>query len=203
MALDPQPGNPDRSPALVVFDAMGVLYTTGDDVAALLIPYLRELGCSLLDTAIRDLYRDASLGRMTSAAFWTVCGVAGDDADFCARHHLTPGIDTLLADLRRRGIPLACLSNDVSEWSRLLRERFGLDRFIDTWVISGDIGVRKPDPAAYAALAEAMRVSPARMVFLDDKQVNVDAASDAGLDAIVFTGVAPAREALRARGLLP
>ena len=189
-------------PTVVVFDAMGVLYAAGDDVSELVIPYLRELGSGLAAAEIHALYRRASLGEMTSAEFWAACGVRGDDAVLCGRHALVPGIADLLADLRGAGVPLACLSNDLSEWSVRLRRRFGLEDLIGTWVISGDIGLRKPAREAFQALARATGVPPERMVFFDDRPDNVTAASAYGIDALQFTDVRAARAALQARGLL-
>ena len=192
-------GTSDR---VVVFDAMGVLYEDGDDVAAQLIPYLRDRGCSLTDTEITDLYRQASLGYMSSDALWSAYGVSSDDARYCLGHRLTPGIDQLLADLHDHGVRMACLSNDVSEWSILLRDRFALSRWIDTWVISGDIGLRKPDPEAFRTLSARLGVPLELLVFFDDMPRNVEAAQALGIDAVKFTGAEACREALLIRGLV-
>jgi hypothetical protein len=89
---------------VVVFDAMGVLYSSADDVGEFLVPYLRDHGCVLDRGEIAQRYKECRLGT---------------------------------------GVRLACLSNDVSEWSKLLRERFGLSEYITDWFISADIGVRK------------------------------------------------------------
>ena len=186
----------------VVFDAMGVLYAVGDDESDLLIPYLRELGCSLDENQIKQAYREASLGQMTSSQFWRACAVAGDDLAYCSRHTLTPGIAEILAELADHGVRLACLSNDLSQWSRLLRQRFELERWIDTWVISADFGVRKPSPAAFTALIEQTGRAPERTVFFDDRPANVEAARTLGLDAVLFTDSPACRDALRQRGLL-
>ena len=185
---------------LVVFDAMGVLYLIGDDESELLIPYLRELGCQMSDDQIHQAYEDASVGRLTSAEFWQVCGVQGDDQTYCSRHTLTPGMDSLLADLSRAGVRMACLSNDVSEWSRILRVHFGLEKWISTWVISGDIGARKLDQEAFHILAERTNVPLDAMVFFDDAQRNIDAALNVGMDAVKFTSADACRMDLRTRG---
>jgi len=189
--------------SLVVFDAMGVLYRWGDDVGQVLIPYLRRLGCRLDRVTIEQWYDDASLGRMTSAELWAFFGVVADNDAYCAGYDLTPGIPELLADLRRQGVALACLSNDLAEWSRVLRHQFGLDHLIDHWVISGDIGCRKPDAAAYDRLIDSTGVAPSAVFFLDDKPENVVAARQAGWQAAIFTGVDSARQQSRQRGLLP
>ena len=188
---------------MVVFDAMGVLYSTGDDESDLLIPYLRQLGCGLSDARIRELYRETSLGKLSSAGFWRACSVNGDDMDYCSRHSLQTGIEDVLSELFQRGVPLGCLSNDVSEWSRILRRRFGLDRWIQTWSISGDLGLRKPDPAIFLALSDLSGVPSTQMIFFDDLPRNVEAALNLGIDAILFTDISACRHALQARNLLP
>jgi HAD superfamily hydrolase (TIGR01509 family) len=171
----------------VVFDAMGVLYSSADDVADLLIPYLRSKGCLLDAHTVEHLYRDCSLGKTSSAQFWEATGALGaSDTEYCRAHRLTPGIAPLLANLKDAGYRLACLSNDVSEWSILLRKRFRLTDYITDWVISADIGIRKPDPRAYAVLCRRLGLRPHRVLFIDDRPANITSAHDAGLQAIRF-----------------
>src|SRR5437899_1493221 len=148
---------------VVVFDAMGVLYESADDVGDLLIPYLRARSCQLSDTEIRARYVECSLGKMSSADFWAAAGARGAaDEEYCRGHRLTAGTRAVLAELQTEGIRMACLSNDVSSWSRLLRERFGLTEYIRDWVISADIGIRKPDADAFAVLCRRVETVPSR-----------------------------------------
>ena len=179
---------------MVVFDAMGVLYEIGDDEGDLLIPYVRDLGCLLSDADIGVAYRQASLGHMTSAEFWAACGVYGDDEVYCSRHRLMPGMRDLLEDLGERGLSIACLTNDLSSWSRILRQRFGLHTLVETWVVSGDIGIRKPDPEAFRELSRATGVPLDDMVFFDDREANVCAAQALGIDAKLFISISQVRE---------
>lgn len=172
---------------VVVLDAMGVIYQAQDDVQELLIPYARELGCVLPDTAITDLYRRASLGEFDSTELWRRCAVNGDDEQYCNRHQLTVGIPELLVDLVSAGIQVACLSNDVSAWSVLLRNRFKLTQWISTWVISADIGVRKPSEEAYRHLLDAVEVEPYEVLFVDDRSANVAAAAAMEIPAMLFS----------------
>lgn len=62
-------------------------------------------------------------------------------------------------------------------------------------------GLRKPSREAYEAALASLRVPAARVVFVDDRQANVDGASAAGMRALRFTGSAALEEALRAQGL--
>lgn len=174
---------------ILVLDAMGVLYRHADDVADLLVPYLRELGCGLPTNQITAEYTRCSLGEFPSAQLWHRLGVAGDDTAYCARHELTPGMPGLLAEATGR-VRLACLSNDVTEWSVRLRRRFGLERWIGTWVISAEIGYRKPDPAAYRILLATLDARPDDVLFVDDRERNVVAARELGITAEPFTDLA-------------
>lgn len=172
---------------VVAFDAMGVLYSSADDVGELLVPYLRSHGCAWPRGEIAQLYEECSLGKMTSADFWTTAGASGaSDEEYCRAHRLTEGVVALLAELDTTGVRLACLSNDVSEWSRLLRERFGLGEYVTDWFISGDTGVRKPDPEAFTTLCRRLDVVPERILLIDDREENVAAARGAGLQALRF-----------------
>lgn len=170
----------------LVLDAMGVIYRAGDDVAELLIPYLRGNGCQLDGAEIEALYLDASLGRMTSAQFWHRCGVDGSDNDYITGHSLSSDIKDLLEEVTARGIRVACLSNDVSEWAALQRDHFGLAEFIDPWCISGDIGVRKPDAGAFLTLLGMIGAEPGECLFVDDRPKNIDAARAVGFHTVLF-----------------
>lgn len=175
-------------PAVLVLDAMGVLYTAADDVAELLVPYLHGLGCPLAPDEIERLYTRCSLGGMSSTEFWAAAGVEGkaDDAGYCAAHRLTPGIPRLLSVAAETGTPVACLTNDVARWSTLLRQRFGLDTLIDPWVVSGEVGARKPDPAIYRNLLDRLGVPAAEVILVDDRARNVDTALRLGMRAVHF-----------------
>jgi HAD superfamily hydrolase (TIGR01509 family) len=179
----------------VVFDAMGVLYRSGDDLVELLMPFARRRGSPLSDAEIGAIYRRAFVGDLTAAELWKELGVNGDPADldreYLAGHELTPGIVDLLDELRERGVWLGCISNDVAEWSRALRATHGLDQKILHWTISGEVHVRKPDDAIYRAFLESTGFAPEGVTFIDDRARNIDAAAALGFDTILvdFAGV--------------
>jgi HAD superfamily hydrolase (TIGR01509 family) len=106
--------------------------------------------------------------------------------EYLARHQLTDGVLRALEVLRREGHPVWCLSNDVSEWSCRLRERFELDRFIHGFLISGDVGIRKPSRAIFDRLLRETSVNPDGIVFVDDNVANLDAAAQLGIRTILF-----------------
>ncbi|MDR3070040.1 MAG: HAD-IA family hydrolase [Propionibacteriaceae bacterium] len=180
----------------VVLDAMGVIFESADDVAGLLIPYLRKLGCTLADSSIEKEYRRCSLGEFASNEFWEKCGVAGNDEEYCLLHELMPGMPELLDEFHAAGIPVAVLSNDVSQWSRILRRRFRLDDRVRHWVVSADVGVRKPDAAIYRSFLKSTGWVASQITFFDDRPANVMAARAAGMRSQLFTDVDEIRRVL-------
>ncbi|MDR1386419.1 MAG: HAD-IA family hydrolase [Propionibacteriaceae bacterium] len=182
----------------VALDAFGVLYANGNLVRAALHPYLASLGSPVSEVEAWAIYKRASLGQMTSAEFWAACQVDGDDDDYVALYELNDGIMEVLDELIEAGYPLCALTNDVSEWSVALRRRFDLERLIPTWVVSGDIRLRKPSPESYLALVERLGLPPQQIVFFDDKHENVEAAWGVGMQAYDYVDADSIRQPLLA-----
>lgn len=172
----------------IVLDAMGVLYEAGDDVAELLVPFVGRHGrAGLLAEAIDRDYVEASLGRMDTDIFWQRMGVdPALENDYLAGNRLIEGTLEALAALKRRHGRLACLPNDVSSWSLKLRQRFGLESWIDRWFIGGDLGLRKPSAEIYRLAAARLGVRPQDVVFVDDRLRNLDAAKAIGFNTVLF-----------------
>ncbi|HEY5040139.1 MAG TPA: HAD-IA family hydrolase [bacterium] len=168
-------------------DAMGVLYKSADDVDELLIPFCRKNGSGVEDNEIRDIYVEFSLGRISSHEFWKRVGIQEDlDEDYIRGHKLNNGVLETLASLHEKGFHLYCLSNDVAEWSALLRKRFLLDRFFGGWIISGEVGVRKPDPKIYDIAWKKSGFNADQCLFIDDREKNLRAALEKGMGVLKF-----------------
>jgi 2-haloacid dehalogenase len=113
-----------------------------------------------------------------------------------------PGSVDLVRELRGCGVAQWGLTNWSHElWPHAPRLFPFLDELLDGVVVSGTERLAKPDPRVYALVADRMGLPAADLVFVDDKQANVDAAREAGLDGVVFTGADDLRSALRSRGL--
>ena len=96
------------------------------------------------------------------------------------------GMRAVVDSLRADGMRLLLLSNMPSEVWPALVERWDILRGFDGAVISGDERLVKPDPAIYRALIDRYDVDPACALFVDDRQVNVDAARALGFHAVLF-----------------
>jgi FMN phosphatase YigB (HAD superfamily) len=103
----------------LVLDAMGVIYSVGDDVKDLLCPFIEEKGGIRDVSRIESLYVSASLGSMSAFEFWEAVNLSPEVEDeYLRRHKLTDGLIGFLEEMKSRDYEVWCLSNDLSEWSR-------------------------------------------------------------------------------------
>ncbi len=185
----------------LVLDAMGVIFRSADDVAELLVPFVSEHGGAGPAT-VESAYLDASLGRVDADTFWRRCRVdPNNETRYLARHALMDGVDDTLTLAAALDIPVWCLSNDVGRWSERLRARFDLDSRLAGTIISGEIGVRKPDAEIYRILLERSGFAAADLLFVDDRDQNVAAAAALGIQTVAFdaaSGFAPVLAELEA-----
>ena len=112
------------------------------------------------------------------------------------------GSVSILAALKRAGVPSYALSNWSAETFPPQRDRFPFLAWFDGIVISGEEGVIKPDPRIFRVLLERYRLAPHEAVFIDDAPRNIEAASALGLRAIRFTDADALRAELVALRLL-
>ena len=173
---------------VLVLDAMGVIYAVGDDVRDLLYPFIVEKGGNKDFAIVQEYYHLASLGKMFAAEFWKAVGINPQlEDEYLQRLKLTDGLLDFLKNVKSRGIEIWCLSNDLSEWSKKLRIRFGLEKYFHSFVISGDVGIRKPDPMIYQNLLNRLNVKANDVIFVDDRTKNLEPASALGFNTILFS----------------
>ncbi len=189
----------DAQPVVVALDGMGVIYKEGNDINEILVPFVREMGSDVTEDEIIARSRALSLGRMTTADFWSSLGIEGDpnelDEMYLGRHQLNPGVIKFLRALRDQGVRVACITNDATTWANRLRARHSLDGLIDPWVMSGAVGVRKPDRPIYEVLRRVTGEPPARIMIVDDDLQNLDAAREFGFRTAWFRPGASITEA--------
>jgi putative hydrolase of the HAD superfamily len=96
------------------------------------------------------------------------------------------------------GIPLYVFSNANETHKRYWERHHSavLTPFRRVFV-SSDIGLRKPDTAAFDHVAREIGVAPERILFFDDMLANVEGARRAGLEAVHVTSAASVAAALK------
>lgn len=111
------------------------------------------------------------------------------------------GTEALVADLRAVGVRLLGLSNwSVQTYPHGVTAAPAIGE-LEAVVVSGAVGLIKPEPAIFLHLVDAHDVDPARAVFVDDRGENVATAQALGFTGHVFTDAASLRHRLRALGV--
>ena len=115
---------------------------------------------------------------------------------------ITAAVD-ILEELRGSGVRLYGLSNWPAESFHLARQRFDFLDWFEDILISGAVGVIKPDPQIFKIALARFAIDPARAIYIDDVAANAAAAGKFGIHAIHFTGPNALRAEITALGLLP
>ena len=103
--------------------------------------------------------------------------------------------------LRASGTRIGLLSNAAPDLETRIVDDFGVDIDWNDRVISGLVGLAKPDPAIYHLAAERIGLPESACFFIDDLAENVEAARSVGMRAHYFRGDYEALQAdLRAAG---
>jgi epoxide hydrolase-like predicted phosphatase len=83
---------------------------------------------------------------------------------------------------REAGIRTGLISNS---WGRGRYDRSSFERLFDGVVISGEVGLHKPQPEIFHLGAERIAVDPGSCVFVDDLRENCDGAEAVGMTAVL------------------
>jgi HAD superfamily hydrolase (TIGR01509 family) len=78
-----------------------------------------------------------------------------------------------------------------------LRARLNIETYLEGSIISGDLGLRKPDRQIYAALIQASGFPVAELLFADDREPNVLAARGLSIESILHDSQAGFTDARR------
>lgn len=200
----------ERPVEIVLFDLGGVLLEVGG------VAPMRELSGIESDEELWARWlgcrwvQQLEAGRCTPDEF--AAGVVSDwelavaPAEFLATfgawvNQPFPGAPELVAETGESA-RIGCLSNtNAFQWDAHFGELPLIGAF-EFRFLSFELGLVKPDPAIFAAVAAVLPASPDRVLFLDDNAVNVEAAAAHGFAARHVRGVGEARRVLVEAGVL-
>lgn len=147
--------------------------------------------------------KDWTLGHLDGASFmletWrrTLRACGSDDdalARFATQTHLQLGRETyrlyddaraLLSSLQRARMPLALITNGASDTQRDKLRSLGIEDRFDAVVISGDVGIAKPDPSLFELALDKLAVRREHAWHVGDNlATDVAGAQAAGLTAV-------------------
>jgi epoxide hydrolase-like predicted phosphatase len=192
----------------VVFDIGGVLEITPD--LGVTSQWETRLGLATgeLDDRMHDAWRGGSIGRITlddvHRALRDRLGLDERQleafmADLWREYLGTP--NTELIDYVRRLRPryrTGILSNSFVGAREREQQAYGFEDLVDEIVYSHESGMSKPDPRIYALACTRLDIGPAETVFVDDSEVCVAGAREAGWHAVRYRDNAQAIAAVEA-----
>lgn len=189
-----------------LFDLDGTLLDTVDDLADSMNRVLREFGMPTHPVEPYKFFVGDGMGNLArrAAPAGTPDGTVEKMAERMAavygaswRGKTRPydGIEDLVAELDKRGVPLAVLSNKPDAFTQaMVKHYFGEGRFARILGARPN-APRKPDPASALEIASALSVSPGAFLYLGDTNTDMRTGRAAGMFTVgVAWGFRPAAE---------
>lgn len=139
-------------------------------------------------------WQAAQVGRLSVANYWADIGnqlglnaadLAQLQVDFFRGDVLDADLVEFTRGLKAKGYAVALLSNDSPALLSKLHH-LGIADLFDPLVISGVIGVMKPDATAYQTILEAWPDHTGEVVFIDDMSANIAGAEAVGIRGILY-----------------
>jgi putative hydrolase of the HAD superfamily len=93
----------------------------------------------------------------------------------------------LVREVRAGGTPCHLVTNQNELRAAYLREGLGYADLFDRLFVSCELGLTKSDDGFFARVAAELSLPPERLLVVDDSQSHVDAAREAGLEAVCWS----------------
>ena len=134
-------------------------------------------------------YERAAIDDQLAEAMYQLLG----DSSF---HPLYPDTAETVTALHSAGVELGVVSDihfDIRQHAQIFR----IDHLIDTWVLSFELGVQKPDTRMFKTALALLDVDPSEALMVGDQVAKDGAAASIGIDTLIL----PAPNGLVPRGL--
>ena len=128
----------------------------------------------------------ALLGEQLSTALEREVALDGFGESYFANLEPNARMIDYMRSLRGRGYRMAICTNNVREWAPLWRAMLPVQEIFDVVVDSAFVGSRKPEPRIYELTLAELKVGAEEAVFVDDIEINCDAARALGMQAVWF-----------------
>jgi putative hydrolase of the HAD superfamily len=105
-------------------------------------------------------------------------------------------IDLLCQFKQQYGLRTVAVSNEGKELTSYRVQTFHLKEFIDTFIFSCYVGLRKPDLAIYHLAINISQLDPHEIIYIDDRLLLVEIAENLGMKGIHHINVESTQKAL-------
>ncbi len=103
-------------------------------------------------------------------------------------------------ELRSSGMKVGLLSNMHPHMITHCRKQFPWLKSFDFLTFSGEVRMIKPEAAIYEHTLRGLGVTASETLFLDDREINIQAAQSLGINALRFQSMAQLQSDLQAAG---
>lgn len=157
------------------------------------------------DSYFQDYVRGKLSPQEFHKAFCRNTGISLDYEDFkrewCTVFREMDGMENLVDELSRK-YRLGLLSDlGPLHWA-YIKDHLPLLKYFAKPLLSFQTACVKPEARCYELAAESVQCQPQECLFIDDRPVNVQGASQAGMEAIAFKSVAALRRELAGKRLI-
>ena len=114
-----------------------------------------------------------------------------------------PASIDILRRLHSAGFSLYGISNWPAEKFQLVRAKYDFFSWFKDMLISGEIGIAKPDPRIFHLLLDRIARPAGECLLIDDTVINIDVAQSLGFRTIHFLSPGQLQDQLHKLGLLP
>jgi len=171
---------------VLILDMYGVIIKDPDGG---LMPFVNRTFPHLSRDDVYPHWQKGNIGELSSLDLFIRLGFEGD-----LRKIEKEYLDTLeinesfyeIAPILKKHYHLALLSNDLSEWSRYLRDKFKLNDYFDVIIVSGDVKIKKPDAQIFMLTLDKLGHQASDCIYVDDRRTNLAAAQSLGMDTVLF-----------------
>ncbi len=134
-------------------------------------------------------FTKAQLGQITSDEFLSMLGYENTEESMqdYLKNYLT--LDEQFVPFAERyseKYDFYLLSNDVSEWSEFLTEYHQINSYFCDKIVSGDVGMKKPDKDIFLLTIERLNCRPEDCIFVDNSVKNLLVAEEVGMQTVLF-----------------
>ena len=170
----------------MILDMYGVIMK---DPTANLLCFVNTFFPQIQLEDIYPLWKEADTGKIDSLNFLKQIGFEKNIKEMEKMYLDTLEIDedfyTMAQELHGT-YNLVLLSNDLSNWSEYVRNKYDINKYFDLIIISGDVGMRKPDANIFDYLLKKLKQVPDDCYFIDDRRTNLSEAEKFGINPILF-----------------
>ncbi|MBC7905087.1 MAG: HAD family phosphatase [Gemmatimonadaceae bacterium] len=119
--------------------------------------------------------------------FWSVEKEKRYQTEFKPLLSLIAGLPKFLEDANRAGIPMAIGSAAITFNIDFVLDNLNIRHYFKAIVSADNVAISKPDPETYLMCAALLGVDPKDCIVFEDAPKGVEAADNAGMDAVVLT----------------